>query len=335
MSPAIKWLVSSRNWPDIEERLEKAGHKVRLSLELNAESVSTAVSIYIRHKVLHLAQEKKYSETTPDAVMKHLVSYANDTFLWVALVCQNLEQVSRWKVLAKLNSFPPGLDSLYGRMMEQICDSDDANLCQRILASILIVYRPVMLKEVTSLVETLEDMSDDLPSLGEIIGPCGSFLTIREGIIYFVHQSAKDYLLEKALDRIFPSGREEAHYVVFSKSLQILSRTLQRDIYNLRAPGFPIESVKPPPSDPLAVSRYSCIFWVDHLCDWNPRFTDHRIGLHAGGVVDVFMRKKYLYWIEALSHCKSMSKGLLSMAKLDTLIQAIQVTIDPTRAPLC
>jgi hypothetical protein len=59
VSPGVKWFVSSRNWPDIKERLERAGHKVRLCLELNAESISTAVSIYIQHKVLQLAQEKE------------------------------------------------------------------------------------------------------------------------------------------------------------------------------------------------------------------------------------------------------------------------------------
>ena len=62
VSPRVKWIVSSRNWPDIVERLESAGHKVRLCLELNAESVSTAVSIYIQHKVLQLADKKKYDD---------------------------------------------------------------------------------------------------------------------------------------------------------------------------------------------------------------------------------------------------------------------------------
>ena len=47
VSPCVKWIISSRNWPEIEERLERAGHKVRLCLELNAESISTAVSVYI------------------------------------------------------------------------------------------------------------------------------------------------------------------------------------------------------------------------------------------------------------------------------------------------
>lgn len=53
----VKWIVSSRNLPNIGERLMNAGQN--LSLELNAESVSAAVSIFIRHKVRELAQRKK------------------------------------------------------------------------------------------------------------------------------------------------------------------------------------------------------------------------------------------------------------------------------------
>ena len=209
------------------------------------------------------------------------------------------------------------------RSVEQICNSDDADICKRILASIAIVYQPITLEELTSLVEIPEDMSD-LESLGEIIGLCGSFLTIREGTIYFVHQSAKDYLLTEAFNKIFQSGRGEAHYVIFSRSLQVISRTLRRDVYNLRTLGYPIERVKQPDPDPLVVLRYSCIYWVDHLCDWNSdSYANHKVDLQDGGIVDVFIRKKYLYWLEALSLCRSMSEGVLSMAKLETLIQVI------------
>lgn len=207
--------------------------------------------------------------------------------------------------------------------MEQICNSDNADLCKQILASITIVYQPITLKELSSLVEMLEDTSDDLESLGQIIGLCGSFLTIREGTIYFVHQSAKDYLLIKASDKIFPSGKEEAHYIAFSRSLQVTS-TLQRDIYKLRAPGYPIKQVKPPDSDPLQASRYSCIYWIRHLCDSiSSPDTTQSADLQDGGKVDIFVRNKFLYWLEALSLCKGMSEGLLSMTKLDALIQVI------------
>ncbi|KAF1967999.1 WD40 repeat-like protein, partial [Bimuria novae-zelandiae CBS 107.79] len=238
------------------------------------------------------------------------------------LVCQNLEKISRWNIPAKLNAFPPGLDSIYERMMEQIRNSDDADLCKQILASIAIVYQPITLKEPTSLVEILEDRADDLESLGEIVTLCGSFLTTRYGTIYFVHQSAKDYLFTKALDEIFPSRREEAHYVIFSRSLLAMSRTLRRDMYSLRALGYPAEQVKPPDPDPLAASRYSCIYWIDHLWDWRLHSSaDHSVDLQYIGAVNSFIRMKYLYWVEALSLCKSMSKGVLSMAKLEALFQ--------------
>jgi hypothetical protein len=185
-SSRVKWIVSSRNWPDIEERLEQAGHKVRLSLELNAESVLTAVSIFIKQKVSQLAQQKNYDKRTQDAVFEHLASNANDTFLWVALVCQNLEGIPRRNVLKKLNAFPSGLNSLCKRIMQQINESDDTDLCKQILALIVIVYWPVTLDELTTLIKQLEDITDDKEKR-EIISLCGLFFTLREDPVYFVH----------------------------------------------------------------------------------------------------------------------------------------------------
>jgi hypothetical protein len=324
VSPRVKWVVSSRNWPNIEERLETAGHKVGLCLELNAESVSTAVEVYIQHKTMQLAKLKKYDKNTRLAVLQHLTSNANNTFLWVALVCQNLKSIPRWKTLAKLDAFPPGLSSLYERMLEQLYRSEEANLCKQILALTAVLYRPITLEELTSLVEMLEDTSDDLESLREIVGLCGSFLTVREGTVYFVHQSAKDYLLAKAVHEIFPCGIGEAHHLIFSRSLQIMPRTLRRDMYDLYALGCPIERVKTPDPDPLATSRYSCVYWIDHLCDSNPNACpNYGADLQDGGAVDLFLRKTYLYWLEALSLCRSMSNGLFSTRKLEALIQVM------------
>jgi hypothetical protein len=104
----------------------------------------------------------------------------------VALVCQNLKKIPRWNTVLKLIAFPLRLVSLYERILKQICDSDNTNLCKYILALIAIVYQPIPLKELTSLIEVLEGMFDDLESLREIIGLCSSFLTIREEIVYFV-----------------------------------------------------------------------------------------------------------------------------------------------------
>jgi len=47
----VKWVVSSRNWPDIEKDLNVAKQKVPLCFELNEASVSEAVTAYVRFKV--------------------------------------------------------------------------------------------------------------------------------------------------------------------------------------------------------------------------------------------------------------------------------------------
>jgi hypothetical protein len=323
--PSVKWIISSRNWPDIEERLEGAGHKIRLSLELNAESVSAAVSNFIEQKVSQLVQQKKYDGQTRTAVLEHLKSNANDTFLWVALVCQNLQATAKRNVLKKLDSFPPKLDALYERMIQQINTSDDAELCKQVLASISLVYRPITLEELVALVEQLEDITDDA-ELQEIIGVCGSFLTIQGKTIYFVHQSAKDFLLAKAANEVFPSGIEVVHHNILIRSIQVMSKTLQKDLYGLGSFGYPASEVKQPDPDPLASSRYSCIYWVNHLGNLDFESVNYAAELQDGGVVDTFLTKKYLYWLEALSLCQSVSKGVLSVANLLLLVQVCYET---------
>ncbi|KAK7177557.1 Vegetative incompatibility protein HET-E-1-like protein 15 [Paraphaeosphaeria sporulosa] len=303
-SSPVKWVVSSRNWPEIEQQLATAGHGVGLSLELNAESVATAVDVFIQQKVIQLSQSNKYDAGTREAVRYHLSSNANGTFLWVALVCQGLKAVPKRHVRKKLSAFPSGLDSLYKQMVQHIVDSDDADLCKKILALAAIAYRPLTLQEMVTLVEQFEDAADDPESVQDIIGRCGSFLTTQDSIVYFVHQSAKDFVIEKVAETIFPSGIEDAHYAVFYRSLQVLSISLQRDMYSLGAPRYTIEQVVRPDPDPL-----------ENIS------TRHLIDLQDGGIVDEFLRQKYLYWLETLSLCKSMPKGVASMAELEALIK--------------
>ncbi|EUC35743.1 hypothetical protein COCCADRAFT_34740 [Bipolaris zeicola 26-R-13] len=315
----VKWIVSSRNWPEIEERLEQAGPKIRLSLELNPTSVSKAVRVFIEQRVFELAKQNNYDEGTRRAVLDHLALNANDTFLWVALVCQHLEVTARRNVLRKLQLFPPGLDALYERMLQHISRKDDAELCKHVLAAVTLVYRPITLKEVVTLVAPLEDATSDA-ELREIIGLCGSFLTLREQTLHFVHQSAKDFLLTKASQEIFPVGQKAIHHTIFARSLQVMSTTLKRDIYGLKVIGTLIEDVKKPTPDPLAAVSYSCVYWIDHLCESKsaPSTSDPE-HLRDGGIIDGFLKKTFLYWLESLSLCNSMSYGVVSVNKLHIL----------------
>ena len=320
VSSRVKWIVSSRNWPDIEEQINAAKQKLKVSLELNEKSISTAVKIYINWKIEQLVKQKAYDNNIRDAVHRHLLLNANNTFLWVALVCQQLAdpKVRRHHTLTKLDAFPPGLNDLYGRMMGQIRDSADADLCKHILAVVSVVYRPVTLDELESFV--------DVPtgaSLGEIIELCGSFLTIQKRIIFFVHQSAKDYLVREAASTIFPPTRQHIQEYIFSRSIQVMDKTLQQNIFNLGHPAVLVSDTKSSDPDPLAAVRYSCVYWVKHLCLIPDQVLDYENELSDKGAVFTFFKKHFLYWLEVLGLIKRVSE---SISMINNLLGIVDVS---------
>ncbi|KAJ6161322.1 hypothetical protein N7470_004718 [Penicillium chermesinum] len=258
--PHVKWLLSSRIWPEITERLHLVPDKSRITLELDETSVAGAVKTFIDIKVSELAKLKNYTQQVFDAVYSCLISHAQGTFLWVALVCERLARVSRMRTIEMLTAFPPGLDALYNRMMQQVLEHDEAPLCRQILEVASLVYRPLTLHELPTFIDLPTHVNEnDHGLLEEIIEYCGSFLTISESTILFVHNSAKDYLLEHAQSDVLPTGKDQGHIAIFLRSLEVMEVTLKRDLYNTGFAGLSIRpmDVPRPTSDPLVKARYA------------------------------------------------------------------------------
>ncbi|KAF5524533.1 Vegetative incompatibility protein HET-E-1 [Colletotrichum aenigma] len=314
----VKVIASSRNWLSIEETMATISDRACISLELNQTSVSAAVNRYIRHQVDKLARLKRYDSTTRDEVYDYLSSKADDTFLWVALVTEQLRKpgVSRRHARMKLEEFPQHLDALYNRMLARTWESMDRDLCRRILAVASIVCRPVTLLELLSLAG-LTERRIDLETLKEIVGECGCLLTVKDDVVYFVHQSAKDFLFRHALADTMPLGIHREHNLLLSRSLEVMSKTCRRNIYNLKEPGASVENIRTPVPDPLEPARYACVYWAEHIDDGG-----HMPQLQYRQVYE-FLKKHFLHWAEALSLLRSVSGGITSLLKLTQVFSKI------------
>lgn len=324
ISSQTKWLISSRNQSDIANGLRRVNLESKLansepklvnleprfiSLELkaNAEQVGSAVNRYIdRYTSTLLVVEN--NETLLKSIRDKIRHKAEGTFLWAALVIQELRNGSEWEVEDTLADMPPGLEELYSRMVSQITllKPRRREFCQRILASVITAYQPLRLEELEGLLDLPADVQ-------ELVRNCGSFLIIRDHTIYFIHQSAKDFLLENEAGHILLAGLLPQHNSLFSSSVKVLSKKLRRNIYGLDHLGTLVEDISPLQSDPLVYTRYSCEFWVDHLGDayqlGDVDDKDHSI------ILD-FFKCKFLYWLEALSLIGIMSKGVGAVEKL-------------------
>lgn len=318
--PPIKWIVSSRNRNDIEQGLNPINSQEKLSLELNANYISDAISEYVSHKVSQLISLKDHKDTQKQ-VRDEIIQKADGTFLWASLVIEELQKsFLEMNALSTLRETPAGLTPLYGQMWKKMqSNSRDFQLCLLILSRALLAYRPLHLLEM-HLVTGLQEQGRRSEDLEKILNMCSSFFTIREDYIYFIHQSAKDYLINTATTVIFPKGHGKVHHSMFSQSIDAMLKTLRYNIYDLKDPG-PIETDFKTEKDTLVSVRYSCIFWIDHFCKADTESLESEQGLADSGRISNFLLKHFLHWLESLSLMHEIPVAIITIRKLLSRIQ--------------
>jgi hypothetical protein len=325
-SSKAKWLLSSRNYPEIKEFLNLQDRRRILNLELNHSHISRAVNAFIDYKTNELATQKAYKNALKLEVKQQLSEKAESTFLWVALACKMLRNVPGWMALFELQKLPPGLQPLYTRMMDQILLITDLRkeLCLRILRLVGMTYRPLVFEELVVMAELPRDLLEDDESLKELIGLCGSFITTQESerTVYFVHQSAKDYLVSSGRQIIPSSIRDDEHGAIVRLSLEAMSNSLQRDICKLELPGALVGKVFI--NRDLKCIGYACRFWVDHLAEYlqkNSRdMSQYYEFLSDEGSIKKFLFVHLLHWLEALGWMGKTSEGIRAISSLEALI---------------
>lgn len=318
-----KWLISSRNEQMIEIGLKEHQHGV-LSLELNDAHIAAAVEYFIYQKVDRLAELYTYNAKLRGRVLRHMMQNANSTFLWVALACKHLNNVPRIYVPAELAKLPSGLSSLYGRMLEQLRAGQDHKLTTAILKFVTIAKRPLLTEELLPLLaqeiqERFDGSFEDLLDNGELldlIKTCGSFITVRDGVIYLIHQSVKDYLLHEETAKILSPHMSEEHCAVVDRSLAFLARFLNEDAGAYYSARQRLNS-----SLLLKSLSYICCSWVDHLADYQKICDDHHIEdlcRHEKQVYD-FITKNFLGWTEIICLVGQLKAGPPSLGRLEAI----------------
>jgi hypothetical protein len=317
-----RWIVSSRNHCEIQEHFNQQPSKIAISLELNAESVSQAVEHFISYRTRRLVEKKNLQNDVAEEVHHHLSKTSEGTFLWVSLACQRLEKCRVWEISNELLQFPLGLNNLYERMLAQIRSSSSSVLYIRLLATISTVFRPLTFPELIAM-EKLNELNIDERVFPDVIAECGSFLTARENTVFFIHQSAKDFLINESGPVLFKSGLAQHHCALFQRSIAML-QVLHKDLYGLVRIGIAVEEAirERPEPDPLRSLKYACTFWADHLqtaCGAEPYGEFPQKNPVIKVALD-FITNKFLFWLEALSLCQESSAALNALLCLKALI---------------
>ncbi|KAF5851015.1 hypothetical protein GGP41_010749 [Bipolaris sorokiniana] len=322
--PRVKWLVTSRNMPEIARYLQPDAAGVKVSLEVKASHVSRAVAAFVQYKVQRLATVHVYDLELQAEVQQQLRDKAEGTFLWVSLVCRELEGVPLYRAREVLQALPPGLDPLYERMMAQITgqDAKTAEYCRDILQSITLAFRPLQLRELAVAAGLPRDQFGNVQAVADLVNRCDSFLTMREDVVSFIHLSARDFFTTGSGRQVFSGPLEEEQARMTYRLLDAMNSTLRRDMCSLQKPGMRIqEATGHVKGSCLPQIAYACEYWVEHLQAGGHACSDMLVDR---GKVHDFFQKHLLYWLEAMSLLQKMPEAILALQELEQVINSVE-----------
>ncbi|KAJ6442946.1 hypothetical protein O9K51_04125 [Purpureocillium lavendulum] len=221
-SRKIKFLITTRGYPDILKlfRFFSQGW-IHLAGEDKQEvdKIQSEIALVLNFKLSQLADEKGFDATRKEKIRSGLIKKGGQqrTYLWVRLVFEVLEanlrdQLKVWNQL--VNTVPQTVYDAYDKLLNRV-HHEDKDRVITLLSLMIAALRPLSVQTAALLLgardladssgDTLQGIDDgeelDLESdeafKAWVIGTCGIFVTVYDEQLFFIHQTAKEFLLAK------------------------------------------------------------------------------------------------------------------------------------------
>jgi hypothetical protein len=209
----LKFLVTSRPYDEIEASFDEFTETccVHLDGDEKLTDISHDIDLVIDDKV------KKLSRLSPDdqkKIAQRLKQMENRTYLWLYLTFNIIEKrrsqhSRRVDIEGLLSKLPSAVTDAYEQILNQGADEERTRI---LLQIVLAAERPLTLNEANEILtlafQTQEDPitthaqlcsekwpADTFPSA--VRNMCGLFLSIHESKLYFIHLTAREFLLHR------------------------------------------------------------------------------------------------------------------------------------------
>ncbi|KAH7108871.1 hypothetical protein B0J11DRAFT_500063, partial [Dendryphion nanum] len=206
-SGRLKYLLTSRPYEQIVSKFQgllRTFSYIRILGEEESESISLEVSCVIQYRVEQLAREKQLSPQVKDRLASMLLNIKHRTYLWVYLVFDYLEVENFKKTPTGVNSTMAVMPKTINKAYEQILNkSKDHPMVRKALSIILAASRPLTLSEMNIAVNIDStsqcahdlDLEEEADFQSRLRSWCGLFVSIHQGKVYLLHQTAREFLL--------------------------------------------------------------------------------------------------------------------------------------------
>jgi hypothetical protein len=240
----LRYLLTSRPYKQIVTKfrgLLKSFPRIHIPGEEESEAISQEVNLVISYRVELLAGEIRLPDEVSVDLMTFLTSTEHRTYLWVHLVFDYLKtevfKKTRKGIKEATKSLPKSVNQAYEQILAKSKDSKDQVVVRSALAIILAAKRPLTLSELSLALEieettrSLQDIDlereDDFKS--RLRSLCGLFVSVHHGKVYFLHQTAREFLLaDLPASASIPQGMQWQHSITMQDAHRMLAECCVR-----------------------------------------------------------------------------------------------------------
>ncbi|KAL6406253.1 Ankyrin repeat domain-containing protein 50 [Ilyonectria robusta] len=205
----MKYLLTSRPYEQIVSkfwRLLDAFPHIRIPGEEESATISKEVSNVIKYRADQLAKEKGLSDQVKGRLIDRLLEILHRTYLWVYLVFDYLKTKDFKKTPKGVESaiaiLPRSVNEAYEQILNKSKD-EERPMVRKVLCIILAASRPLTLSEMNVAVNIDNtsqsihdlDLEKEMDFKSSLRSWCGLFVLTHHGKIYFLHQTAREFLL--------------------------------------------------------------------------------------------------------------------------------------------
>ncbi|EEY18131.1 conserved hypothetical protein [Verticillium alfalfae VaMs.102] len=210
----VKFLVTTRGLPPILKHLDVSGQgHIHLDGDGKTEKdlIQKEIQLVVEHRLSQLAENKRLDDAKRKILKDGFALKGGEdrTYLWASLVFESLEKNNNntqkgWRDL--VSNLPKTIHGAYERLLRQVSNVD-AKKVDRLFHLIIAAQRPLTLEEMDIALCAWENVQDKLGALSEddldlnaafsdwIRQACGLFVSIYDNRLFFIHQTAKEFLL--------------------------------------------------------------------------------------------------------------------------------------------
>lgn len=203
----LKYLLTCRPYEQITvqfQSLISSFPNIRIPGEEESEAISQEIDHVITYRINQLSVQKNLTPEIKSNLATKLQSIPHRTYLWVYLIFKHLEEgiykKTKKGIESTIATLPSSISEAYERILNK---SKERQAVEKALSIVLAARRPLTVAEMnvaTSLVETSQntydlDMEDTESFKLRIRSLCGLFIAIHHNKVYFLHQTAREFLL--------------------------------------------------------------------------------------------------------------------------------------------